>query len=631
VTDGLPHRSIRFANVQAWRIVVGPPDIAFNGGPVLTDPADDSLRHCRYGKPVDRFDPTARFDQILPGTWNYVGPVYPHFGHVMSEMIHRVLPSRNAFQHDQWLAVDGLNSPTITADSLPPAYRAAIGILGVDASNLRIINRDTVVERLNICAQGAQFGYAPHSQYLLNLRDFSDHVLDRKFADLPRDERVYVTRTGLPEAGNFLGESYLEEAFRTNGFAIFRPEEHPLDVQMDVYRKAKLLVFSEGSACHGTELLGSRSLTHVCMLVRRPEHRDLFQKVLQSRSVRYDEIMASVNVGSVVMHPTLKSPLPNYSQAVFQIRKLVGRLRELEVLADVDLDIAAYSECVTRDFEGHIRATMARLALVGGDDVIDSVRQRILLCATEQLSVSATPSGSDREAALPDLGDPGYLQILKRAHEQLRPRAYLEIGSFEGASLTCASGMVLAIDPDFSRLKNWARNKSACLFFQMTSDVFFASYDPKVYLGGEIDLAFLDGLHLIENLLKDFINVEKHCARGSVILMHDCLPTDVGIADRVNHPSRRPLHPDWWTGDVWKIIPILQEHRPDLVLRTLDAAPTGLVVVTNLNPKSTKLSERYDLLCEQWKAIHLREYGLSRLHGEANVTAAGEFDFSKST
>ena len=43
-------------------------------------------------------------------------------------------------------------------------------------------------------------------------------------------------------------------------------------------------------------------------------------------------------------------------------------------------------------------------------------------------------------------------------------------------------------------------------------------------------------------------------------------------------------------GDVWKIMPILARHRPDLELSVIDAAPSGMAVVRNLDPKNMVLS-----------------------------------------
>jgi hypothetical protein len=60
--------------------------------------------------------------------------------------------------------------------------------------------------------------------------------------------------------------------------------------------------------------------------------------------------------------------------------------------------------------------------------------------------------------------------------------------------------------------------------------------------------------------------------------------------DRTRGLSRHPL---WWTGDVWKVVPILRHYRPDLHVTVFDSSPTGLAVVTGLNPANHTLSEHY--------------------------------------
>jgi hypothetical protein len=134
-------------------------------------------------------------------------------------------------------------------------------------------------------------------------------------------------------------------------------------------------------------------------------------------------------------------------------------------------------------------------------------------------------------------------------------------------------------------------------------------------LGDRIDFAFLDGMHLFEFQLRDFINVERHCRRNSLIVLHDCVPTDLYLACR--HREDEALRgttriAGGWCGDVWKMVLILREYRPDLRIYGFDAALTGMVIVTNLDPQSQELSDRYVEAVETFGALDLGEYGLQR-------------------
>jgi hypothetical protein len=113
-------------------------------------------------------------------------------------------------------------------------------------------------------------------------------------------------------------------------------------------------------------------------------------------------------------------------------------------------------------------------------------------------------------------------------------------------------------------------------------------------IGRKIDFSYIDGLHLIENVLRDFINVESHCHNDSVIAVHDCIPLDPYMATRnesdFSFRDRSP-YKGWWTGDVWKLLLILKQYRPDLRVTAFDAPPTGLVVIQNLDPFSQVLCQ----------------------------------------
>lgn len=217
----------------------------------------------------------------------------------------------------------------------------------------------------------------------------------------------------------------------------------------------------------------------------------------------------------------------------------------------------------------------------------------------------------EAEPGFPTMGPHHYLPFLESLHAQLNPRVYFEIGTESGASLGFARCTSIAVDPAFRLQGDVSRGKPELHLYQGTSDDFFASRLVE-RLGLRIDLAFLDGMHLFEFLLRDFINTERLMDPQGAILLHDCVPFNHAVAAR-----------DWdrtltrsWTGDVWKMIPILRELRPDLTVEVLDLAPTGLVAVTGLDPASTQLASRYDEIVARYGAVTLAEHGLDRFAQE---------------
>lgn len=206
----------------------------------------------------------------------------------------------------------------------------------------------------------------------------------------------------------------------------------------------------------------------------------------------------------------------------------------------------------------------------------------------------------------------GYIELLRRFHEFLRPQSYFEIGTLTGSTLGLAGCPTIAVDPCFQLNVSATDNRSVSMFFQTTSDRFFERFSPKELLGRPIDLAFLDGLHEAETLLRDFANTEKHCNANSIIALHDCVPADFSMITRAQHDGA-------WTGDVWKVIPILKEFRPEIHVHIYDAGPTGLVCCTNLNPASTTLKDAAGEIWKKWSKIDLESYGFDKLIQECDI------------
>lgn len=231
---------------------------------------------------------------------------------------------------------------------------------------------------------------------------------------------------------------------------------------------------------------------------------------------------------------------------------------------------------------------------------------------------------SEAEAAAPAparkrLGSLSYRDFVRQVVELKRARNYLEVGVYNAACLSKINVPAIGVDPNFGLEFNPVGGKRVLHLYQMTSDEFFRDHDPRRIFGAPVDVAFLDGMHLFEYLLRDFINTERVCDRDGVVLLDDCLPVNLEMTERQHRPQARKdkAVAGWWTGDVWKVVSILREYRPDLRITPVDAAPTGSIVVSNLDPSSTLLKDAYFEIVDRFAQVELQPDGFEA-YWEAN-------------
>ena len=174
-------------------------------------------------------------------------------------------------------------------------------------------------------------------------------------------------------------------------------------------------------------------------------------------------------------------------------------------------------------------------------------------------------------------------EFLAMLHEHLEPRGYLEIGVFQGDSLKLVRPGTPAIGIDPMPILH-GHYPGTTQVARTTSDNYFEAGPPALE---HLDLAFIDGMHLYEYALRDFMNVEKYANPYTVIVFDDVLP-------RNQEEAAREQCPGDWTGDVWKVVGILQTLRVDLTVEVVDTQPTGTCVVYNLNSSSVRLREMYN-------------------------------------
>jgi hypothetical protein len=139
-----------------------------------------------------------------------------------------------------------------------------------------------------------------------------------------------------------------------------------------------------------------------------------------------------------------------------------------------------------------------------------------------------------------------------------KPFKYLEIGvayglTFEGVKAQLKCG----VDPDPKF--NLQHIPTNCEFYKLNSDEFFHQInDTRKY-----DFIFLDGLHEINQLIRDLVNCIKIINQNSWILIDDVVPFDSisAINDLEVSKNMRKLSnsPEFigWHGDCFKIIELI--------------------------------------------------------------------------
>jgi hypothetical protein len=209
-----------------------------------------------------------------------------------------------------------------------------------------------------------------------------------------------------------------------------------------------------------------------------------------------------------------------------------------------------------------------------------------------------------------------YLNFLGWLHSEVLVDWYLEIGCRMGDSFAPVRSKTIAVDPFFRAEINIIGQKPALHVFQATSDAFFESG----FLARNdirLSLSFLDGMHLFEYLLRDFMNTEAASDPRGVIMMHDLVPHNLAMTTRDLTAIRGA-----WTGDVWKLLPILQRWRPDLTLTMLNLRPTGVLCASNLSPGNRVLQENYDAIVAEFLEQDIETYGVERYFGSFEYTDA---------
>lgn len=158
-------------------------------------------------------------------------------------------------------------------------------------------------------------------------------------------------------------------------------------------------------------------------------------------------------------------------------------------------------------------------------------------------------------------------QVIQAFLDLYEAPRYLEIGVCEGDTFRgVRAARKVAVDPAFcfDPVAAAAADGSA-EFHSTTSDAYFAALDVQA---PAFDVVFIDGLHTLEQSLRDLMNTLTHVHRRSVIVIDDVLPSnyaaslkDIGQWQRLRIAD--PALPDAWMGDVYRLAYFIASFLPD--------------------------------------------------------------------
>jgi hypothetical protein len=344
-------RTIAPAVVQAFL----PPIIAtvpFRGGPVLGDGVlDRRLRHRRGHAPVDSCAAraTAAADH-LAGEYVYAGACIDHFGHALAETLHRILPARALFACRRLLFVDVASGrPPGGCADLPRAMQQPLRYLGVRPRDVTVVHRDCSVACLHVAEQGSTLFGGPVAPYIDMLQA---HQTAHLGPQPPPAGRLYVSRSKLRHGGLILGEAYLEKLLAAEGWTVLHPQTARYEAQLRAYRSAEVVLFAEGSAVHGTELLAR--LGRCLLLPRRNTEAWAIEAALRPRATEFEVLPRGTPLGSVVIEPDTGAPIEGYGINLPDIAAVAWRLRTLGLAELAALDVAAFRRAARRDLAAYL-------------------------------------------------------------------------------------------------------------------------------------------------------------------------------------------------------------------------------------------------------------------------------------
>lgn len=312
---------------------------------IAADPPSSALRHFRYGTrksplKIVQLPQETRAANVIEEPVIYGGLLFRHFGHLLTESIHRLWP-RYALKelHTARVAFNLVNHAKIV-----PYITEALNFHGFSKSQIISITEPTLFRRLFV---GQQARTLAGPTTIPNYQSMLDRDLARRLPPSERNRKLYLSRLRHQHTGSYYGESFVQQKLQELEFEIIYPEQHSLTDLVRLLRSAEIAIFAEGSAVHALELCGS-CVPATAVISRRPESEWRFKPLLSEICDKW------LIADHLLMTAGLAADAKKHSGVV----DLGALVRDLSAFADLPAPLIRSEDmlaAIDNDLEAHIQ------------------------------------------------------------------------------------------------------------------------------------------------------------------------------------------------------------------------------------------------------------------------------------
>ncbi|NEP78863.1 MAG: DUF563 domain-containing protein [Okeania sp. SIO3B3] len=497
--------------------------------------------------------------KFYPGKYIYGGPFHLHFGHALTESIHR-LWAFNSNIHDGIVFALCLTSKIKDNNYIPPQwFIQTLEILEIPLAKCIWVRNDCIFEHLIVPEPGSELALGPKNWYRSYLEKLQQRIFDATHHLRKESEelKVFLGRTHIPLGGYTVGEKYLESLLVNEGYISLKPENYHILEQIAYLMSAKKIIFSEGSAIYSLEFINYLDADIACIPRRRGNQS--FYPHIYSKCRNYIVAGNTENIlefGVWRKKGIRKMPINKHPCQV------VESLKKNNFARLIDWDKEKFFAQERCDIMTYIYQLHTKLKIPETVHYLDILEWYFKVRIDQNQS-------SNYES--------NHSMVLKSQSERLNQLAtinqssnYLEIGVCKGVTFNAINiKNKVAVDPKFKFNTNkYATNN--IVFLEVNSDDLFRNnakgFEP-------FDLIYLDDVHTFEQTFRDFCASLSLTHAKTIWLINNTCPGSYAQAQPSlqNCAKLRQISqekPGGWMGDIFKIVAAIHDFFPQFSFAT---------------------------------------------------------------